>query len=125
MRVFEDITLAFGEDEYVVGGDDSIMMLIGKVESFITLQELSSGKIPPLSTLAAAYATALQHAGATVSSAEVYASLFGSGQTSAANAVAGLLAMMVPPSALRDNAGKPKAKAPAKRKQAQSRKRTK
>jgi hypothetical protein len=129
MRVFEDITLVFGEDEYVIKGDNSIMLLIGKVEGVISMQEMTNGNIPTLSKVAEAYTIALNHAGAVTSVAEVYQSLFAGGHSSAANIVGSLLSMMVPPQALRDHAEKMKAKAPAKakakKKPAASKKRTK
>jgi hypothetical protein len=116
MRVFEDIALTFGDDEYVIKGDNSIMLLIGKIESVITMQEMTSGDIPTLSKVAEAYAIALNHAGASTSVAEVYQSLFGGGHQSAANIVAALLSMMIPPQALRDHTAKMEAKAKAKAK---------
>ncbi len=116
MRVFEDITLTFGEAEFVIKGDNSIMRLIGKVESVVTMQDMSNGNIPTFSKIAEAYTIALNHAGADTSVAEVYQSLFSDGHTNAANIVASLLSMMIPPQALRNHEAKMVAKAQAEAK---------
>ncbi|MCP5073123.1 MAG: hypothetical protein GY947_07490 [Rhodobacteraceae bacterium] len=77
MDGFKDVTLTWGEDEFVVPADQQ-MMLIARIEDAIqgqtgipAVQTLLNGT-PPLSRLAAAYGGALRHAGAKVSDADVY-----------------------------------------------------
>ena len=75
-----------------------------------------------------AYATALRHAGARVTDAEVYSGMFDKGnqQRAAMNAISALLALMVPPEHLQEKGdGKKKEKAPATPGASSSKKRTK
>jgi len=128
MRIFEDITLTWGDEEFIVKGDDNIMVMFAKIESFITLAELTNGDAPKMTSLANAYAAALNFAGAKASSAEVYQSMFTAGQHGVATAISGLLVMMVPPETLRENMGKAKEepkKKPVKKKSAIQKKHTK
>jgi len=99
MSLFEPVTLTWKGADYTVEAD-RVMMLIAKIEDVITLGEVASGK-PPFAKIAFAYAEALNYAGATVNSEEVYISLFGDKGMGMTTAVANLLSMMMPPEALR------------------------
>lgn len=105
--IFEDIVLSWGDEEYTIGGDDKIMRLIAMIEEEVTLQELSAGN-PQLTKVSRAYQKALKFAGAEVSVAEVYASLFGNSAANITATITGLIAMMVPPAAMREHLPKKK-----------------
>lgn len=109
MSIFEDITLSWGDDEYVISGDDKIMQLIARVEKHVSIADLSKGDMP-LASLSMGFSEALKFAGATATGAEVYQSLFIKEQAQGATeAVLALLTMMLPPAAYQ-----PKAVAPGK-----------
>lgn len=102
MAIFDDITLTWDDEDYLIRGDDKIMMLLAQIEDHVTLHELSTGK-PKMTAIAQGYAAALKFAGAKVTVAEVYASLFsGEGEGTTA-ALTGLLTMMVPPSTIKSD----------------------
>lgn len=100
MSIFKDVKLAWKGEIYTIKAD-SIMRLLAKLESEISLSDLScaNGK-PPLAKISIAYALALSHAGASVTDEQVYAEMFGDGDVSAATmsgAITGLMFLMTPP----------------------------
>lgn len=104
--IFKPVTLAWKGTEYEVPAD-KVMLLIAKVEDVITLSELLNPRGRPLAKISMAYGVALRHAGAKVRDEEIYASMFADGSAdTAAAAVSGLLAMMLPPSSLEAPASK-------------------
>ena len=105
MSVFQDVTLDYDGNAYTVKSN-KVMMLIAEVEDVITLGEMTSGSKVPLAKVAMGYAAALNFAGAKVGTDEVYQSLFQHGSDGAVSAVAGLMALMIPPGAIEK---KPKA----------------
>lgn len=101
MAIFEDITLGFDGEEYVVK-HTQMMKLIAIIEDIITLQELINKDSVKLSKLANAYAAALNFAGAKATVEDVYASLFGEGGAShVSEVITTLIMMMLPPSSYR------------------------
>lgn len=108
MAIFEDVTLGWKGDEYVVESTN-LLKLIAKVEREITIEQLCNDTGIPRAALAMAYTVALTHAGAKVSHDEVYLALFKDGETMVA-AVSGLLSMMMPPETYAPQ-GKPQAEA--------------
>lgn len=112
MSLFSDVTLHYGEDDYVVKADQ-VMRLIAIIEDHISLGELTREQGPPFGKLASAYSAALRFAGCRVSDEQVYAGLFGDDASrDSADAVTGLLFLMVPPSTYQPDQKKA---APAKR----------
>lgn len=109
MSIFQDVTLTWNGIEYSVQSTD-MMRLIAKVESEITLQQLTQAGGPPLAALSMGYAVALQHAGARgVLAEEVYASLFKTGSAEfVGSAVTSLLMMMMPPESYQPKSDEPK-----------------
>lgn len=105
MAVFEEVTLTWEGREYTIA-PDRLMQAIARIEDTLTLAELhdyAQRGTAPLGKLAIAYASALRHAGAPVTSDQVYAGMFrqdGAGvsvEAAAMAAINGLLAMMLPP----------------------------
>ena len=97
MSVFKDVTLEYKGDEYTVKANE-LLRLIAKIESEISISELTREQGPPLSKLALAYTIALNCVGARANHDEVYEQLFSTeGAVSVANAVPGLLTLMLPP----------------------------
>ena len=107
MAIFEDVTLTWKGDEFVIPANQ-LMRLIAKIEDEITIQELTASTGVKLSKLALAYTVALQYAGAKVTNEEVYESLF-SNQSMTATFVTSLLMLMIPPTTY-----KPRVKTKAK-----------
>jgi len=96
MSVFKEITLGFKGEEFKVQ-PGQVMRLIAMVEDVISLQDLMNG--PKLSKLAEAYTVALNYAGASAQTEEVYESLFGEGGAGNVQAsITTLITMMLPPS---------------------------
>lgn len=96
MSVFKEITLGFKGEEFTVQ-PSKVMRLIAMVEDVISLQELMNG--PKLSKLAEAYTVALNYAGASAQTEEVYESLFGEGgANNVRSSITSLITMMMPPS---------------------------
>ena len=99
--IFEPVHLTWKGHEYTVAAD-RVMRLIATLEEHVTLADLLSGR-PPHARLAMAYADALRYAGAKVSEEEVYEALFQGEEGSRYTAVIqGVLMMMIPPSAVRE-----------------------
>lgn len=81
MHGFEDVTLGWQGQSYVVPASNQ-MMLISKIEDALSgdsgqqaLSILFRREGPPYSRLAAAFGAALRHAGARVTDGEVYLSI--------------------------------------------------
>ena len=99
---FNQAKFEFGGWEYTVPGNE-IFGLVEAVEEVITMFELTSGKLPPATTLAKAYANALNYAGAEdVTAEDVYVNAFKDADFSLASAVYGILALMNPPDEVTD-----------------------
>lgn len=112
MSVFQDVILGFRGEEYTVKSN-KIMMLIAKIESVVSMGDLTTGRGPNLSSLAEAYAICLNYAGADVKIEDVYESLFGEGGREGSQvAVTNLMTLMIPPSTYQpdtEKQGKPQA----------------
>jgi len=122
MAIFQDVTLQWGGVEYTVPANN-VMRLIAKVESEISLQELTRDQGPPLSKLALGYQAALNHAGARVSSEAIYESMFDQEKSQGEiinSAVSGLLTIMLPPSTYQPKISKKKPKAKPQKRKVQS-----
>ena len=109
-RVFEDIKLTWRGVEYVIPSQH-VMRAIARIEDHITLAELmqamSEGR-PKFSKISSAYASVLRFAGCQVADDEVYDGMLGNieerspeGIPVVAQALNGLLSMMMPPKAMR------------------------
>lgn len=108
MSIFQDVTLQHNDKEYVVK-KENVLMLIASVEEVISIQDLAKDK-PSMARVAMGYAEALKFAGCKVTGEEIYSALFedeGAAEV-AAQAVTGLLSLMLPPERL--NRFKPKKK---------------
>jgi hypothetical protein len=108
-RVFEDITLTWKGAKYVVPSQH-VMRAIARIEDHITLQELMEGmsqRRPKFSKIASAFASVLRFAGCAVEDEEVYDGLLSGadeespeGISVIAQALTGLLNMMMPPKSM-------------------------
>ena len=110
MNGFEDVTLSWKSDEFVVPASEQ-MRLIAKIEDALSgpsgeqpIQVLMRRQGPTYSRLATAYGTALRHAGARVTDEEIYLSIVTDLANGDANvvrqcqdAVIGLLSIIAPP----------------------------
>lgn len=103
MSIFSPIKLSWDGKEYVIP-PSRVMRTIASIEDVLTLGELQAfyeRKTAPMAKLARAYALVLEMAGARVTDEQVYEGMFGEGsQEVVSGAIAGLLAMMLPPKAL-------------------------
>ena len=105
MGVFDDIKLSWKGEEFTIPAK-RVMGAIARIEDVITLVELQrfhASGAPPLSKLCMAYGAVLRYAGVRVDDDEVYAGLFGSAghQSAIMEALTVILAMMIPPDAMR------------------------
>jgi hypothetical protein len=113
---FDSITLTFdhgdgaGPKSYTIP-PDKVFGAIEVIEEVITLKELSSSVArngnPPLARISRAYASVLRYAGARVEDQQVYIGMFSGGEDDIKGVVAavnGLLALMIPPSAVTEAA---------------------
>ena len=107
MSIFEDIKLAWDGRDYVIPSD-RVMGAIARIEDVVTLGELqrySEKQAAPLAKVAMAYGTVLRYAGANVTDDQVYAGIFSgeapNQQDSIVTSIYTLLAMMLPPEAMR------------------------
>jgi len=115
--VFDDVHLEWDGRRYSIRADQ-VMGAIARIEQHATFGELlnvakNRGSIP-FATVANAYASVLQYAGAEVDAAVIYRTMMTEGKRAdvIAAAVAGLMALMLPPK--RDGApplGKPNRRA--------------
>ena len=98
MSRFQDVTLSYNGKDYTVKADQ-VMKLILILEDIVSLQRLADPNNPPMGKISEAYAAALAYAGCkSVSTEDIYFSLFSEGSAAEAqNAVNGILSMMVPP----------------------------
>lgn len=106
---FRDVTLRWGEAEYVVPAS-RVMGAIASIEEHVTLVELFAMQTDPgkmkLVPISRAYAAVLRYAGAVrIDQDDVYESLFGADSLERAqSAIVGLLSLMIPPGARREGA---------------------
>ena len=116
MSIFQDVTLKYNDSDYIVK-KENVLMLIAQIESKITIQDLAV-ESPSMAKVSMGYAEALNFAGCKVTAEEIYASLFEDTNAAkiAAEAVTGLLALMLPPEKLQRF--QPKKKTPNKKSQA-------
>lgn len=118
MAIFQEVGLSWAGREYTVA-PDKVMGLIARIEDIITIDELA-GRGVKRAKLAQAYGSALRYAGAKVTDDEIYAALFSVDAIEAtSNAVAGLIALMIPPEQVRvptDPNAKPAPEKPGKKK---------
>lgn len=108
-RVFEDVKLTWKGDEYVIPSQH-MMRVIARIEDHITLRELMesmSNGSPKFAKIASAYASVLRFAGCAVDDQEVYEGMLSGtdekspeGMSIIAQALTGLLSMMMPPKTL-------------------------
>jgi hypothetical protein len=110
MQGFEDVTIGWGGESYVVPADGQLM-LIAKIEAAFrtatgkpAIQALLQAGGPEYAALAMAFGAALRHAGASVTDDELYLSIqegFAKGENGAAVAVQetimALLSIISPP----------------------------
>lgn len=116
MGVFADVTLNWDGKDYVIPAK-KVLRAIGRVESVLTIKELyaaTSGGDIKFERIATAYGEALRFAGAPVDDDDVYAGLFAGqeSQETIIQAISGLLAIMIPPSAMKEAADATPGKAP-------------
>ena len=109
MSIFEPVTLGWKGEEKTIPANQ-VMRLIAKIESEVSLQELTQEGGPPMVKTAMGYAVALSYAGFSVDAEQVYESLF-SDPGNATAAVTGLITLMMPPSTYQPQQGKQKAEA--------------
>jgi hypothetical protein len=102
MRAFEDIKISWADRDYIIKAN-RVMGAIARIEDIMTLNELQrflARGAAPLGKVSMAYGTVLRYAGADVTDEQVYAGMFGAGDTSADSIIASvqaLVAMMIPP----------------------------
>lgn len=99
--MFEPVTLTWDGKDYEVA-PDRVMKVIAAIEEHVTLAELASPRTLRMTAVAAGYHAALRQAGVrNVATEDVYRALFRRrrGQVGIQEAVAGLLSIMVPPTA--------------------------
>jgi hypothetical protein len=108
-KVFEDVKITWKGDEYVIPSQH-MMRVIARIEDHITLRELMesmSNGSPKFAKIAGAYASVLRFAGCNVDDQDVYDGMLNGadeksdeGMSVIAQALTGLLSMMMPPKAL-------------------------
>jgi hypothetical protein len=98
--IFDEVVITWKDVEYTIA-PDKIMGAIARVEEVITLKELgvyAQKGDAPLARLAMAYASLLSYAGAKVTDAEIYHSMFDrNSNTNIIGCINVLLTMMIPP----------------------------
>lgn len=105
MAGFDDIRLEWQGRQHVIRAN-RVMGAIARIEDVITLVELqryADRGTAPLAKIAMAYGAVLRYAGADASDDDVYAGMFSgnSSQDDVVASVSQLLAMMIPPDAMR------------------------
>lgn len=125
-RVFEDIKLTWKGKEYVIPGQH-VMKAIARIEDHVTLKELMEGMAkgaPKFSKISSAYASVLRFTGCAVEDEEVYEGMLCGSQEESeagisviAQALTGLLNMMMPPKAMRSSVVEVKGSGESKRRQ--------
>jgi hypothetical protein len=126
MAIFQDVKLAWKDEEFTIPGD-KVLGAIAIIEEHITFTEmidaLRRGR-PKIMAIAKAFAGILRYAGANVTDEEAYEGMFSGGdlQRKIIDSINMLLVMMVPPSAL---GGKPGGAPPLGKPQATASKRSK
>ena len=106
MSCFEDVTISYGAQEYVVKSD-RVMGLIETIESRITLDVLLNGDGIQRAKLAGALGAAIRYAGGEINDCDIYSNFFAKKDSvkTAQGAILSLLAMMIPPEHLRNRLG--------------------
>lgn len=107
MAVFEEVRLAWAGQEHVIPAGD-MLRLIARLEDVLAIGDFvkaeARGQIP-FAKVAICYGMALRHCGVKVSDEEVYRGMFGAGGAElmrlGRTAYYTLMALMVPPEALR------------------------
>ena len=106
-KIFEDIKIKWDGTEYTIPSK-KVMMAIALIEEHVTFSELGEAVRKrggfSLVKISAAYGSVLRFAGAEVSDEEVYGELLSNEKmaTNLQSVLNGLLAMMIPPSAIKD-----------------------
>ena len=104
-QAFREVKLSWDGRDFVIP-PDKMLGAIARIEDVFTLEELSvymARRTAPLGKLARSYGAVLRYAGARVTDEEIYFGMFGKGGINAAaamEAIAVLLAMMLPPGAV-------------------------
>lgn len=96
LMIFEDVVFTWQGDDYTLKASE-VMRTIAKVESVVSVMELSDTKRPPLTRIAEAYSICLAQVGVKVEFDEVYSNLFSDDSAAIQNAILGLLSLMIPP----------------------------
>ena len=97
--MFEPIVIEFKGEEFKVPANQ-VFGLIATIENYITLADLHGS--PKNTALAEAYAAAVRYAGGNATKSEVYEMLFDmTGPQNIRSAIGSLMAMMIPPSAMK------------------------
>ena len=113
--IFEDVTITWSGKEYVVPAN-KVMGLVEVIEDIVTLEELYAAGVKRIK-LSRAFTAALRYAGAKdVTDEQVYSTLFGAeAATATAQAIGGILHMMIPPEHIRKATETPKKPTPKPR----------
>lgn len=108
-RIFEDVKIKWDGQEYSIKSE-KVLQAIAIIEEHITFSEIGEASQKKggvsLVKIAQAYGSVLRFAGADVTDEAVYEGLFGNKNMSGniQSVLNGLLAMMIPPSVLRETA---------------------
>lgn len=106
--IFEPIKIQWGDDEYEIPAN-RIMGLIETIEDHVSYADLNPDN-PKMGKIAAAYTKAIRYAGGKVDEGEVYNAMFdGATAFQVAQAIDGLLAIMIPPAHLQKKTADTKA----------------
>lgn len=102
MAIFQDITLSFGGDDFIVKADN-VLGLIAEIEEIVTIGELLDRKHIKAAKISKAFGVALRYAGARVRDDEIYLSMFKDGESGRIfSTINELLLLMTPPAELID-----------------------
>lgn len=107
MNGFDPVELYWHEEKFIIPKNE-VLGAIARVEEVITLNELQNyGKknTVPMAKMSMAYGLLLRYAGCKVTDVEVYEAMFGQGKGVKSDVIAKtivtLIAMMIPPSAMK------------------------
>lgn len=106
--LFDEVVLTWDGEQYRLTPN---LEHVGRVENVITLTALMKSMQevnPPFVKVSRAYGILLRAAGASVTDEEIYAAMFGDGETQSAAfaAISALLAMMIPKSVVEKSSKK-------------------
>jgi hypothetical protein len=109
MKLFDDIKLEWAGKAYTVPAN-RVLGAIARIEEVVTIKDLAhcaATQSLPVAKLSMAYGSLLRYAGAEVTDEEIYAGMFGNvtDATRTAQAIGGLLAMMIPKNAIKTSGG--------------------